>query len=635
MSLRFKLTTVAVAVIVVANSLLSFLALQYLGHIWLNEVQTRVQRNLNSARGAYQKHIELIVASLQAAALDQTLIAAVGRGDRAELKQTLQAFHATGKMDFVGVLDPMGQVVCRAGSEQRGDDLSADPLVAQVIDTRTPAGGTVILSQQRLSAEGPELAGQARFEVIPTPAARPTDDRIRTDGMVLAGAAPVTDREGESVAILYGGKLLNRRYELVDAIKREVFPGEIYQGKDIGTVTIFQEDLRISTNVTMADGERAVGTRLSRAVCEAVLDRGQTWAAPAFVVNDWYITAYEPIRDPTDRIIGVLYVGLLQAPFTSQLNVIRAVFLAIVGVATLTSLALLVLATELVLRPIHSVVRMAHKVIGGDLSARVGIRPPGEMGTLCRAVDSMAQAVAEREELLALATRQQIGRSEQLAAVGRLAAGVAHEINNPLTGVLAFADMLREKENMDEQDRQDLDLIVRETKRAREIVRGLLEFARETPSAKTLLNVNDVVRQTTRLLGKREAFQNTFIVEDLSEDLPPVNADKNQIQQVLVNLALNGCEAMPEGGTLMISSRYEHGRVVVKVTDTGCGIQKAHLDQVFEPFFTTKPVGKGTGLGLSVSYGILRQHGGTLEVESEEGKGCTFTMTLPSAGTTS
>ena len=125
---------------------------------------------------------------------------------------------------------------------------------------------------------------------------------------------------------------------------------------------------------------------------------------------------------------------------------------------------------------------MAQKVIGGDLSARVGIRPPGEMGVLCRAVDSMAQAVAEREELLKQATRQQIGRSEQLASVGRLAAGVAHEINNPLTGVLAFADLLREKENMDDQDREDLDLIIRETKRVREIVRGLLDFARETPS---------------------------------------------------------------------------------------------------------------------------------------------------------
>lgn len=631
MSIRFKLTTVAVAVILVANSLLSFLTLQYLGHVWLQEVQTRVQRNLNSARAAYQKHIELIEASLETAALDHRLAAAAGRNDAAELEQVLRDLHATGRMNFVALLEPTGKVICRATSPQRGDDLSADPLVARVLAERKPVGGTVLLSRWRLLAEGPDLAERAELEVVPTPAARPTRDQVRSQGMVVAAAVPVVDAQGQMLAILYGGNLLNRRHEIVDAIKREVFPSEVYKGKDLGTVTIFQGDLRISTNVTMDDGSRAVGTRLSEAVCEAVLDRGEKWAAPAFVVNDWYITAYEPIRDPSGRIIGALYVGLLQAPFTHQRNVISAVFLAIVGAATLASLVLLVVANELVLRPIRSVVTMAQKVIGGDLSARVGIRPPGEMGVLCRAVDSMAQAVAERQELLKLATRQQIGRSEQLASVGRLAAGVAHEINNPLTGVLAFADMLRDKENMDDQDRQDLDLIIRETKRAREIVRGLLEFARETPSVKAHLNINDVVRQTTRLLGKREAFQNIFIVEDLAENLPPVNGDKNQLQQVMVNLALNGCEAMPEGGTLMISSRCEDDRIVVKVTDTGCGIKKTHLDQIFEPFFTTKPVGKGTGLGLSVSYGILRQHGGTLEVESQEGNGTTFTITLPLA----
>ena len=202
----------------------------------------------------------------------------------------------------------------------------------------------------------------------------------------------------------------------------------------------------------------------------------------------------------------------------------------------------------------HHVVVMAQKVIGGDLSARVGIRPPGEMGVLCRAVDSMAHAVAEREELLRSATRQQIGRSEQLASVGRLAAGVAHEINNPLTGVLAFADMLREKENMDEQDRQDLELIIRETKRVREIVRGLLDFARETPFVQKPVDINELIRQTLRLLGKREAFQNIYMVEDLGDDLPLVSADRNQLQQVLLNLTLNACEAMPDGGTLMVAT---------------------------------------------------------------------------------
>ena len=243
----------------------------------------------------------------------------------------------------------------------------------------------------------------------------------------------------------------------------------------------------------------------------------------------------------------------------------------------------------------------------------------------------MAHAVQEREELLKQATRQQVGRSEQLASVGRLAAGVAHEINNPLTGVLAFADLLREKENMDAQDREDLELIIRETKRAREIVKGLLDFARETPQVKTQVNINDLVRQTMLLLGKRDALQDIQLVEALTEPLPQVLGDKNQLEQVLINLSLNACEAMPNGGTLMLATSCADGRIVIEVTDTGCGIKQEHLDKVLEPFFTTKPVGKGTGLGLSVSYGIVQQHGGTLEVESQEGKGTTFKVTLPVA----
>jgi two-component system, NtrC family, sensor kinase len=282
-----------------------------------------------------------------------------------------------------------------------------------------------------------------------------------------------------------------------------------------------------------------------------------------------------------------------------------------------------------VLRPIRHVVVMAQRVIGGDLSARLGIRPPGEMGVLCRAIDSMAQAVAEREELLKLATCQQLGRSEQLASVGRLAAGVAHEINNPLVGVLTFADLMRDKENLDDQDRQDLEVIIRETKRVRDIVRGLLDFARETPFVKKPLNINEIVRQTVALLGKRQAFQNIYIVEDLRDDLPLVDFDKGQLQQVLLNLTLNACEAMPNGGTLMLGTSPAHDKVTVSVPDTGPGIRREHLDKIFEPFFTTKPVGKGTGLGLSVSYGIVQQHGGTLEVESTVGQGSTFTITLP------
>ena len=433
------------------------------------------------------------------------------------------------------------------------------------------------------------------------------------------------------MGILYAGDLLNRRNEIVNSIKKQVFPDEIYQGKDIGTVTVFQDDARIATNVTLEDGTPAIGTRMSDEVHEAVLHGGRTWAAPAFVVSDWYITAYEPILDPDQQTIGALYVGLLQAPFLHTRNAITGGLLAIVLVATAASLVLLLLVTKLVLRPIGRITAMSQKVIEGDLSARVGVRPPGEMGILCQAIDSMADAIAQREEQLKLAARQQIGQSEKLASIGRLAAGVAHEINNPLTGVLTFAHLLRLKENMTEQDRQDLDLIIHETTRAAEIVRGLLDFARERPPVKELLDINEVVGQTLRLIRSQKPVKQVVVVEDLAADLPKVDADMNQLQQVLVNLSLNACEAMPDGGTLLITTLAEHGKVLVKLTDTGCGIKKEHLDRIFDPFFSTKPVGKGTGLGLSVSYGIIQQHGGSIEVESEEGRGSTFTIVLPAA----
>lgn len=630
MSIRFKLTMAAIAVIVVANSLLSLVGIRYAGRVWLREVQSRVRLDLNSARVYYNNHIDGITNFLRAVALDRTLVETVESEDIDRLSELLARVHKTGGMDFVSVLDPEGNVILRARDpDHRGDALASNPLVAEVLDSHKPASGTIILSAESLANEGHDLAARARFDLLPTPAARPTDETFRSDGMVTAAAVPIADGEGRLTAILYGGDLLNRRYGIVDAIKEEVFFTQVYEGRETGTVTIFQGDLRIATNVKTTDGLRAVGTRLSDAVYQEVLVGGNTWAAPAFVVNDWYITAYEPIRDPTGQVIGALYVGLLEAPFVHRRNMLTAVLLAMVLAATLASLVLIFFFTQQVLRPIGTIIEMSRKVVAGDLTARTGIRPPGEMGVLCRAIDSMGEAVAERERRLEMATRQQIGQSEKLASIGRLAAGVAHEINNPLTGVLTFAHLIREEADLNEQGKQDIDLIINETTRAAEIVRGLLDFARERPAVKQPLDVNEVVRRTIRLLGNQKAFQQIVIVEDLDDQLPQVDGDENQLQQVLLNLALNACEAMPDGGTLLVNTSHADDRVMVKVSDTGCGIKKEHLNQIFEPFFSTKPVGKGTGLGLSVSYGIVHQHGGELEVESCEGVSTTFTVVLP------
>jgi two-component system NtrC family sensor kinase len=630
MTIRSKLTMTAIAVTALVNSLLLLVALQYVEHVRMREVQAQVALNLNSARAAYRSHIAAIEAFLRGLALDRALAAAVERHDSTAMQPLLDRAQRSQGMDLLSLVDAHGKAVCRAaGAARRGDDLSGNALVARALADKQPVHGTVVLSAGQLAVEGAELAKRARIALVDTPTAEPTSDTIRSDGMVLAVAVPLLDAQGRLAAVLYAGDLLSRRYEIVDAIRRQVFSHAEYEGQEIGTVAISQRDVRVATTFALADGSRAVGTRLSAAVADAVLGHGQTWHARAFVINDWYLTAYEPIRDPGGQVVGVLSIGLRQAPIVRQQYVVTGVLLGMVLAATVASLVLIFLVTNAVLRPIGAVVAMSRKVIGGDLSARVGLRPAGEMGVLCRAVDGMARALAEREEQLKRATSQQLGRSEKLASVGRLAAGVAHEINNPLTGVLSFACLLRDKPNMDEQDRQDLDLIVHETTRAAQIVRGLLDFARERQVIKTPLDLNEVIGQTTRLLGNQRAMQGIVIVEDLADALPTVEGDAHQIEQVMLNLAMNACEAMPNGGTLLISSLAADGKVFVKFTDTGCGIKEEHLDQIFEPFFSTKPVGKGTGLGLSVSYGILQEHGGALEVESKEGKGSTFTVVLP------
>ncbi len=635
MTIRLKLTILSIAGILVANAVISLAVLSYLQSVWLQEVQHRVQRNLRAARAMYEGRVRYVEGCLQAAALSSDTLAAraANAAPDPSVQGLLTRVRDAGSMDFVTLLDGAGRLVAQTDSASApGGEPLANELVDLARTTRRPASGTVRMSGLRLQQLGASLAARARIDLLPTPEAEPSGEAACTEGLVAAAAVPLLDARGAVQGLLYGGDLLNQREDLVDLIRDSILQSSLQGEPSADTVTIFLDDVRIATNVHQADGQRAVGTRMSQQVAEAVLNRGGVWTAPAFVVNDWYVTAYEPIRDPRQQVVGALYVGLLQSPFLHKRNTLGGVLFLMVLSGTLACFLLIYFMNYLVLRPAGKVIEMARRVIRGDLSARVRIRPPGEIGVLCQAIDRMADALAEREQQLKLATSKQLHHSEKLASLGRLAAGVAHEINNPLTGVLTFAHLMKEKPNMDDQDRQDLDLIIHETTRAAEIVRGLLDFARERAVIKEPLNVNEVIVRTIRLIRNQKLFDRIVIQEELANDLPDIEGDMNQLQQVLLNLSLNACEAMASGGTLSIRTYVEDRGVVAELADTGCGIKPEHLDQVFEPFFTTKPVGKGTGLGLSVSYGIMQQHGGTIELASEPGQGTTFTLVFPALG---
>jgi signal transduction histidine kinase len=236
----------------------------------------------------------------------------------------------------------------------------------------------------------------------------------------------------------------------------------------------------------------------------------------------------------------------------------------------------------------------------------------------------LQQRLAELES-----TQAQLVRSTKLAAIGELAANIAHEINNPLTGVLSLVELLQEESAEDASHRADLDTIRDETLRVRAIVRSLLDFARQTPPQLELTDPRPVLDSVLPLVRKRAAVGGVEIHQAHAPEPLPIVVDVSQLKQVLINLLTNAIDAMPDGGAIFVGTERQDDQVVITVRDTGPGIPAEHIERIFEPFFTTKSAVSGTGLGLSVSLGIIERHGGTLTVTSEPGAGATFAVRLP------
>jgi two-component system NtrC family sensor kinase len=353
------------------------------------------------------------------------------------------------------------------------------------------------------------------------------------------------------------------------------------------------------------------------------------------------------------RVLGVIDIGVSLARLDRDMATMQR---ATVGISALALLALaatvIVYTRYAVVRPVLRLVRATRRVASGDLRQRVPVESRSELGQLELSfndmAESLARARAERLQLLASleqqveertaelrAAQDRLVQSEKLSSLGRLAASVAHEINNPLAGILTYAKLLiRTLEDPAADDRaraaavKQLRLVQRETERCTAIVRNMLDFARERPLTLTDIGVNAVIDEALMLVANQAKLQDIRLEKSLG-DLPLVHADSGQLRQALINIIINACDAMVGGGRLTVVTRVDaRGMVEVRVSDTGCGIPPEHLAKVLDPFFTTKE--KGTGLGLSVVYGIVERHGGKVEIQSEVGKGTTVIIRLPS-----
>ncbi|MFC2093446.1 cache domain-containing protein [Bacteroidota bacterium] len=623
------------------------LSIQLINHQIINRAETKTLSDLNSAREIYRNKLSNIESITRLTAARNIVISSVLKHDADTLQRVLNKTLSDENLDVFTIVDVNGNVICRgSNSKIDGDNLLSDEFVKRVLVTKKKVSGTSIVSEEELSKESNKLVEQVRMIITQTQKAKPRKDTVETSGMMLESAVPVFDDKQNIIGVLIGGVLINRNYEIVDKVKQVVYEGEIYEGKEIGTATIFQNDLRISTNVKNENGSPAITTLVSEEVNDAVLRNGEKWLGDAFVVNAWYITAYEPIRDINDNIIGILYVGVLKKPFDDTYRNSILTFLGIGIVVVILIVFVAIIMTRKISEPLRKLEEVAKKITDGDYNSDFSIKAPREIESLASSLNKMANElesekkevedwantleakVEERSEQLKK-IHGQLFRSEKLASIGKLAAGVAHEINNPLTGVLANASLLLDDFEKGDERREDVEVIVSETLRCREIVKRLLDFARQTKPKKTLTNINTLIENIVLLVKNQTSFRSITIEKDLEAKVPEIMADTDQIQQVFINLILNASEAMSEGGKLTIESKTgKNGDFIdIKFTDNGYGISEDDKQKIFDPFFTTKE--SGTGLGLSISYGIIERHGGTINVDSKVGVGTVFTVHLP------
>ncbi|MFC2145990.1 cache domain-containing protein [Acidobacteriota bacterium] len=633
LSIRAKLILSFLLIIMTIGIIALGTGVHIIGEGIVREAQTKVEMDLNAARVVYQHKLKEVRDVVRFTSLRRFSVKeAIKNNDREILLNALNKSRETSGLDVLTTVDKNGRVIVRSRNPNfSGDYQGDDIIVKKVLESKQSFSSTVVIPHRELAKESATLAEQARIKLIPTTKAVPKQQTEETSGMMLKAAVPVMDDNGELLGVIYGSVLLNRNFEIVDKVKDTVYKGMTYKGRDIGTATIFLQDTRISTNVKKENGTRAIGTRVSAEVYHQVLKKGKTWKDRAFVVNDWYITAYEPIRNINDKIIGILYVGILEDKFIDMKKETVLIFLGITAAGLIVAFLISYLLAGSITKPVRGLVSAAQRLADGDLNHKVKIKSRKEIGKLEEAFNFMIEAIKERDELLKEKTKEIVGRSERLAMIGQLAAGVAHEINNPLGSIIIFSHILLEEPEIKDLARKNLEKIVKESMRCKDIVKGLLDFARQTEPEVKLASVNEVLRSTLSLLEKQTLFQNIQITTRNNPDLPLVEIDTTQVQQVFMNIIINAAEAMDGQGDLIVATRLsEDNRFVeVEFTDSGCGISQENQKRLFEPFFTTKEVGHGTGLGLAISYGIIEKHKGSIKVRSVLGKGTTFIIQLP------
>ncbi len=608
------------------------LAVAVLGYYIINRdimerAQAKVRNDLNSAREVYQKEIERIRDVVRFTAVRFFIKEAISDQDHQILLTELSRIRQTEAMDVLTLVDASGKVMIRSRiPTNSADSLLDDKLIHRVLSSREVVAGTFIVPRSELIKEGEDLAEKARIRFVPTLKAKPTTTTEETSGMMIKVGAPVLGHDGRLLGILYGGSLLNRNYKLVDKIKDIIYENTRYEGKDIGTATIFQGDLRISTNVKAREGHRAIGTRVSDEVYQHVLVEGVQWVGRAFVVTHWYKTAYEPIKDIDNNIIGMLYVGILEQPFVDMIRNVFLLFLTIVLIAMLMAGSLALLLVDNILRPVGNMVKATSQLSKGDLGYEVETETGTiELNMLAKSFNEMSIQLRDREDRLKHS-------NEELAALNKTYLDLVGFVSHELKGIVATTIMntaaVRDEllGQINPNQKKSLQSATRNLNYLRETVRKFLDLSR-IEKGELELNRTDVRLREDVFDPCLETFAGELAEKQMEvmNDIDPgitVLGDVDLLRIAANNLIGNAIKYGLDRGKIILHSNEMEQQIQIEVYNDARPIKEDEKAKLFKKFSRLRsPVEKdvkGTGLGLFVTKEIILKHGGDIWIESRE-----------------
>jgi two-component system NtrC family sensor kinase len=640
-SLQTKILVFLQSLVIIGGLVALTLGILLYGRTILKQAEERGAIDLNSAWMVYNEAVKDVETIVRLTAEGSFLREGLTSASKLKhVKRELERIRIENHLDFLTLTDPQGIVVLRTRYPYDKDDDQSNDEMIRIALKKKVTSGTQIIPQEILAKEGNDMVRQAFMVFVPTPKAKPREQDRETSGMVLKAAVPVIDSNGNLLGTLYGGRMINRNYEIVDRIKDTVFRGEKYKGKDVGNATIFQWDVRISTNVKNLDETRAIGTRVSSDIYEKVLENGLAFIGRAFVVNANYITAYEPIKNINGETIGILYVGTLEQPFLDLRNNVIFSFIGIALLGVLVTLVLGFFLTRSITRPIDQLVNATHEISQGRFPLEIPVTTRDEIGRLANSFSQMTKELRRiMDEKDAINQEMKDLNTRYLELLGF----TTHELRQPLGVINGYLVMLedesigklttpQQKEAVSEM-RTNITLMtdmIQKYLQLSKIESGQLSVNRKKfrvyPEA-----IQPVVEGEAQQMAVKHmvlTIQDQRALEELE-----VYADPILIRIVFSNLINNAIKYGRKGGTITIGYQRVGGFHRFHVKNEGTGIDKDSLGKLFNKFYRVQrgESGRvmGTGLGLYNTKNIIEKHGGKIWAESQEGNWVDFVFLLP------